>query len=85
MSRTAVDDATWWMFLGVVTRDEEGGFTTTGPVVNERLERMERAGLLWLKRRGPYYVIQPTDEGVRAVRRWSARRAKECAVEFGRP
>lgn len=84
MGRTTIPDSDWWMFLGAVVRSDEGSKTLTNEIGAAKLARMEREGYLWIRPRGGGYWLQPTPEGIKAVRRWAARKAKDAAREFGR-
>jgi len=86
MARMAFSDEAMMMLLlrSVVAASEGKEPTTQPPEPDPCLCEMERAGLLWLlPRKHGEYLIVPTDDGIREVRSWQHRRAKEAARHFG--
>ncbi len=86
MARVAFTDEAMWVFMGVVVCTGEGTPRACGPEPPRALMDMELAGWLWLRPRlGGGYWISPTPLGCSEARRWSQRKAKEAALQFGAP
>ena len=84
--RVAFDDDAMWELLGCVVHTGYGLPVFCGPTPRRHLMDMELAGWLWLRPRpgSPTYWVQVTPLGCSEAHRWASRKAKECAVEFGR-